>query len=105
MGDLKLFLISPTERISAYDAVIGETAGFEINLNVADDKGDESITFRFETDPARISTQDYQLKGDPVEIQIQTRPKIDSEKSETYARVGRNLGAIEVVMEPAIQSA
>jgi len=56
MGDLKLFLISPTERISAYDPVVGETAGFVINLNVADDKGDESITFRFEADPARIST-------------------------------------------------
>jgi len=37
---------------------------------LADDKGSEKITLAFELDPAKKSTQDYELRGDKLEIEI-----------------------------------
>lgn len=105
MGDLKFFIISPVDRITTYSTAIGEQFGFQIDLSLADDKGNEKITLAFELDPAKKSTQDYELRGDRLEIEIQTRPKTDKEKSQSYARIGSNLGSVEAVMEPVIQSA
>lgn len=87
-----------------YEAEKVSDSQIELELIVQDDLGSEEIMLTLSLDPTKYDTNSTSIDGRPIEIELQTNPKIDQDKVQNYANIGESLGKVEKTISPVIES-